>query len=87
GAPRDSIAIGITLYEADPQDSPAEICVRFSEKLKAYHGEFAHDPPWSEIEVYGVSLSPELESVFRELGATAFESTIDGFICRRSTAG
>ncbi|HMR10978.1 MAG TPA: hypothetical protein PKA88_34605, partial [Polyangiaceae bacterium] len=71
----------------DPQESPAEICVRLSEELEAHHGEFAHDPPWSEIEVYGVSLSPELESVFRELGATAFESTIDGFICRRSTAG
>ncbi|AKU98838.1 hypothetical protein AKJ09_05502 [Labilithrix luteola] len=56
---------------------------RIASDIDEHHGEFAHDPPWSEIHVYGTPLSHELEQVFRELGATEFEPTKDGFISRR----
>jgi hypothetical protein len=52
-------------------------------EVDEHHGEFAQEPPWSEIEVVGATLSPKLRTVFTEIGATEFASTAGGFVCKR----
>jgi hypothetical protein len=81
----DPLGPGVTTFVASEEETPEAICARIVYDVEAHHGEFAHEPAWSEIEVFGVKLSPALKKVFEEIGATAFESTQDGFICCRST--
>jgi hypothetical protein len=59
------------------------MCARIAGDVDEHHGEFADDPPWSEIAVYGAALDERLRAVFAELGATDFELLDDGFVCRR----
>jgi hypothetical protein len=79
----DPLGPGITSFEASEGESTEEMCARIARDVDEHHGEFAHDPPWSEIEVYGVKLSGCLEDVFVQLGAAEFELSKKGFICRR----
>ena len=83
---QDPLTSGITSFDADDQESPEAVCARLAGTVDEHHGEFAQDPPWSEIEVFGVALSTTLREVFAAIGATTFEPTPDGFICRRALA-
>lgn len=80
----DPLARGITSFVADEQESSEAACVRIACDVDEHHGEFAHEPPWSEIEVFGVRLTEGLRKIFEEIGASTFEPTQDGFICRRT---
>lgn len=82
----DPLASGITSFTPDDNESPEDACARIAGDVEDHHGEFAQDPPWSEIEVFGVKLSDRLREVFAEIGVTTFEPTPDGFICRRTLA-
>jgi hypothetical protein len=75
--------LGVTSFVAGENESPEEMCDRIASTVDEHHGKFSQDPPWCEIEVYGVSLSPTLRAVFEEMGASEFEPTPDGFLCRR----
>ena len=79
----DPLASGITSFVAGEHEMPADICARIAETVDQHHGEFAHDPPWTELEVFGVELDSALQEVFKDLGATTFEPTPEGFVCRR----
>lgn len=83
GHDEDLLASGITSFDATDQESPEDSCVRMASELDEHHGEFSHDPPWSEIAVFGAKLSASVKNAFAEIGATSFESTSDGFVCRR----
>jgi hypothetical protein len=79
----DPLGSGITTFEASELESAAEMCARIAEDIDEHHNELAHDPPWSEIEVYGVALDVRLRGLFTELGAMECERTDHGFVCRR----
>jgi hypothetical protein len=79
----DPLGPGVTSFKARDVESAQEMCARIARDVDEHHGEFAHDPPWSEIEVYGVTLDEQLQHVFVELGAMRCERTENGFICRR----
>lgn len=79
----DPLGPGITAFKASEAESAQEMCARIAGDVDEHHGDFAHDPPWSEIAVYGVTLDERLRKVFEELGTTRFAQTRDGFICRR----
>lgn len=83
----DPLAPGITSFSANDKESPEAACARIADDIDVHHGELSQDPPWSEIEVFGVELSDKLRESFTEIGATSFEPTHDGFICRRTVAG
>jgi hypothetical protein len=76
----DPLGPGVTSFAADEAESPEETCLRIADVVDEHHG--AHDPPWCEIEVFGVELSPALRELFLELGAATFERTSAGFLCR-----
>jgi len=79
----DPLGPGITSFKASETESADDACARIAGDVDEHHGEFAHDPAWSEIAVYGAKLTNRLREVFEELGATKFERTHEGFICRR----
>lgn len=79
----DPLGPGITSFRAGDLESPEEICARIAGEVDEHHGEFAHAPPWSEIEVYGVALSTRLQDIFTELGANECQPTQDGFMARK----
>ena len=60
------------------------MCVRLSGVLDEHHGELGHQPPWSEIEVFGANLTESVKQAFRALDANVFERTRDGFRCLRT---
>jgi hypothetical protein len=79
----DPLASGVTSFEPFPGESSEDLCVRILETVDDHHGDLAHDPPWSEIEVHGLGLTPRLRSLFTEFGAEEFTPTASGFIARR----
>lgn len=80
----DALGSGVTTFEAGEDESTEEICARLAGDIDEHHGEHAHTPPWTEIEVFGAALSPGLREIFGDLGVTSFEPTPSGFICRRT---
>jgi hypothetical protein len=85
-AATDRLGAGITSFVAEDGETPEDTCARVASDVDEHHGEFAHDPPWSEIEVFGAELTSALRQTFAELGAEVWEATRDGFLCRRVLA-
>lgn len=83
GAEDDPMGPGATLFDAIPGESRESMCERIALEVQEHHGEFGHDPPWSEIRVIGVSVDPNLEELFRDIGAQSVVVSEDGFTCRR----
>ena len=83
----DSLDSGATSFQSSERETPEQMCVRLATDLDDHHGEFGHEPPWSEIEVFGAKLTDEVRQTFRDLGVTVFEVTQDGFRCLRTDDG
>src|SRR5262245_21403814 len=79
GPPTHSLSRGITTFEYDPADSPADIVLGVLDEVELHHGEVSHDPEWRTLEVYGAALTPSLKTALRKLGVTRFESVEQGF--------
>jgi hypothetical protein len=70
---------GLSTYKRLPGESPEEEIVRLIEMIEDHHGEFAHTPPWSEIEVIGAHVDPQrMEATARDVGATSVVPTPEG---------
>src|SRR5262245_18136103 len=74
---------GVTSCHAAHTESTEDMAARIAADVDEHHSEFSHDPPWSEIAVFGAPLTERLRDLFMQLGATAFDSTADGFVARR----
>jgi hypothetical protein len=83
---RCSMRNGATSFVDNADLSAEEICAGIAGVVDEHHGELSSDPPWSEIEVFGVGLTPTLRSAFEGIGASAVDSTTDGFVCHRARA-
>src|SRR5580693_7246888 len=59
---RVSMRSGVTSFIDDADLSAEEICAGIVDVVDEHHGEFSSAPPWSEIEVFGVGLTPTLRS-------------------------
>lgn len=79
----DPLGPGVTSFAANESETAEGMCTRIAGDVAEHHSEASHDPPWDEIEVIGVPLSARLRQVFESIGATVFEHTADGFVCRR----
>lgn len=80
----DPLGSGVTTFQAGSDESPEDVCARLAGDLDEHHGGHAHTPGWTEIEVFGAALNPRLQQVFGDVGATSFEPTPSGFICKRT---
>ncbi len=55
----------------------------FLDTLEDHHGEYAQNPPWSEIEVIGLALDNQALKLLEGRGFHKFERTSEGFIARK----
>jgi hypothetical protein len=71
------IKLTLTIFSREELDSG------FLETLEDHHGEYAQDPPWSEIEVFGGSLVKSTQELLEEWGFRDFEQTHQGFLAKK----
>lgn len=80
----DPLSRGATSFARYPGEGDEEILLRVLDMLDEHHGEGAHEPPWSEIEVHGAALSPDVLAIMQEeYGVDRFEKMPDGFCVYR----
>lgn len=74
---------GITTFHAsaDQRDS---LLLGILDQVDLHHGQYSADPPYSEIEIYGVGLSGAIEHALRDLGFASFLPTTDGVFASRN---
>jgi hypothetical protein len=85
GAP-PGLESGVTTFKVDATQTPEHWCAAIIGTVEEHHGEFGHDPPVSEFEVYGMPPTPSLQAAFAEYGFDEFEPTTDGFRARSRPA-
>lgn len=82
----DPGAAGATSFTMFPDETPEAAFIRILETVDDHHGELAHNPPWSSIEVCGVALEPRVVEALQEYGVTRIEETSGSFVAYREAA-
>jgi hypothetical protein len=77
---------GVTIFWPFSDGGPEQHLLDILDAVDLHHGKYSADPPYSEVEVYGVGLSQAVERAFRDMGFTLFHATPDGFVASRPTA-
>jgi len=85
GTPPD-LAAGVTTFKVDSTRSPEDWCAAIVGTVEEHHGEFGHDPPVSELEVYGAPPTAAVRAAFAEYGFGEIEITPGGFKARSRPA-
>jgi hypothetical protein len=71
---------GITTFHVHENETAAEACLRILDVIDLHHGEYSSTPPYSALEIIGLSvLSEQIKSALEGLGFEAFERTAEGF--------
>src|SRR5262249_40944792 len=75
---------GGTSVQYDPNDIARSLfdVIRLVEE---HHGEYAHDPPWTTLEVFGASPNRNLIDALQDLGVRRVETTETGLIAFRGS--
>lgn len=56
----------------------------FLDEVEEHHNEYSHEPGWSEVSVYGVSLTEQLKELLGEYQFSTFdELNTDSFVARK----
>ncbi|MDQ2798978.1 MAG: hypothetical protein M3Y13_04970 [Armatimonadota bacterium] len=74
---------GATVFRVSDDDSPEDMVIGVLSAVDRHHDEHSHDPPWSQIEIYGVEPTPRLREALQEYGVDDFRETPGGFVCSR----
>ena len=83
--PQDNHLTGITLFRAGAESREA-LLLGILGPVDLHHGEYSADPPYPELEVYGVGLSEEIGEALREFEFATFRPTAEGFVAARGQA-
>lgn len=78
---------GATLFFDDGRESPDAVAVRMLGDVERHHGEGAHTPPMSRLEVYGTPRTVSLSSALTTFGFDHFEEDGERFIACRAVEG
>ena len=73
---------GITTFRGDDRP-PDEVLLGLIDTVDLHHGVYSADPPYSEVEVYGVGLTASIEHALRTLGFAHFQPAGEGFLATR----
>ncbi len=80
--PADPTDRGITTFEAQGS-SRDETLALVLEAVDEHHGEHAHSPPWTALEIYGLDEVDAGQVGFQEYGVTQIIRTAFGLEARR----
>jgi len=78
---KNSLEKGITLFSAYENETLEDACINIMETIFEHHGEYAHSPPMTVLEVYGLSISNRIKQDLEKYGFVSFISNKKGFIC------
>lgn len=78
GTPPD-LGSGVTTFKVDSTRSPEEWCASIVGTVEEHHGGFSHDPPVTELEVYGTPPTVSLQAAFATYGFREFTPLGGGF--------
>ena len=78
-ASEDPLLTGLSTFARMRCEPTDELVIRLLEMIDEHHGEFAHDPAWTRIDVVGASRSARVEEAARTYGVTECLTTPDGF--------
>lgn len=74
---------GVTLFDCPPDQPVEDALVHIVGTVDQHHGQHAHDPPWSVIEVIGCPATPRVRRAFAEFYAQITPTSLDRFEARR----
>lgn len=78
---------GATIFRVGDDESPEDMVIHILSAVNQHHNQYSHDPPWSQIEVYGVAPTKNVREALQEYGVDDFRETPGGFICVRVLEG
>jgi len=74
---------GITTYRHDPGEDLESWSNFAIESLDEHHGPLSGQPAYSEVNVFGLSLSAKVRESFENLGFIEFHENANGFIAKK----
>jgi hypothetical protein len=81
--PNHQIESGITTFKSSGNESRLENCLNILETIDLHHKQYSSSPPYSVLEIIGLSLTNEVKSSIEDLGFGTFETTVEGFRATR----
>jgi hypothetical protein len=76
---------GITTFRGGSASTPEQRLIDEFSMIDLHHGPYSADPPYSELEIYGVSATPVVRSALEHIGFEVTASTDTGFQAVRRT--
>jgi hypothetical protein len=58
--------------------SRLEVLLNVMEDIEDHHGEYAHEPEWTELEIYGIDDADAVERALAEYGVIGARTTSFG---------
>jgi hypothetical protein len=74
---------GITSFKYNPDSTREDWLIAEVSTIDLHHGECSHDPPYSVLNVIGVTWSRVIQEELDRFGFGGHEATGDGFVVRR----
>lgn len=79
----DPLARGVTTFRRQDGEDLDALIIRLLDMIDEHHGEFAHDPEWSEIDVVGAIPSSAVVEAAAAYGVDRCETVPGGFRLHR----
>jgi hypothetical protein len=77
--------IGITCFSGIAGGSPGALLLNELATIDLHHGRHSAKPPYTKVEIFGVSLTDAIKDALVEYGFDSFQSGLDGFSAARSS--
>ena len=78
----DWVSLKVTTFTRS-SELPEQVLDMAMELVEDHHGEFAHNPPVTEVLIVGPEPTKAMFGVLREWGFTRIQSTPEGVVCKR----
>jgi len=80
----DPLASGVTCFASEPRHSAQAAFLSILETVDDHHGGYAHEPGWTELEIYDLECTAEIASELKGYGVERIEARGKGFIAFRT---
>jgi hypothetical protein len=75
---------GVSTFKYEPNDTVENIFLDVLATVDDHHNHDSHDPAWTTMEVYGVSLTPDIrDALSSDYGCNDFSEIETGFVAKR----
>ena len=83
--PEHKLETGITTFKVNDNETVEEMSLRILDSIDLHHGQYSSDPPYSRLEIIGLSVTQEIKCTLEELGFEVIEQTAGGILSARRT--